>query len=779
MSPIQRLVFVIVWACALAGLGWVVNHHLSVSGDLRRFMPEARTPDQKLLMNELGDGPGSRLLLVAIEGADTATLAQQSQQLKEALSKDDQFELINNGEQTLESIPENLLPYRYLLSRTFDQNNAFTAAWLKDEFQQRIQDLGSPAAELVEPLLASDPTLEVLKIAESLQPQQMPQLIDGVWFDKQGKRALLVVLTKSAGFDPTGQLNAVNAIKTTFADIKGQTSTRMIMTGAGAFSVEIGGRTEAEGRMIGTFDTIGLILLLLIAYRSWKIPVLGVLPLATAGLAGLSMVALLFDSVHGITIAFGFTLIGVVQDYPIHLFSHQRPGISPVQNAKHLWPALSTGVMSTCIAYLTFLFSGVDGLRQLAVFTITALAMAALTTRFILPYLLGDTTRDYADVSLLQVIWKKIQRLPHIRYGWWAVLAVLCIGSLIMTHNNFWQNDLSKLTPVPADLLQQDMELRSEIGVPDVRYMLVIQAATTEEVLRKTEQLEAGLNTLVERNVISGFDMASRYLPSVHQQKQRQQQLPQRAALDAMLTEALQGSEFREDAFTEFADDVQTAKSLPGLTLPDLVGTPLQNSVKSLLIESEGKPSGLVSLSGLENVAAVHDFARQHGIQLLDMKQASESLVVEYRSRILWSLLIASLLLIAVVWFALKEIDRVVRVLLPMALTTLIILAVHRLFGVEMTLFHLIALILAAGLGLDYALFFDHAGDDYRSQLRTLHGLIVCSLMTLIVFMLLAFSSIPVLRAIGTTVTLGVIGNFVLGLLISRQPVRDETHVHS
>ena len=104
-----------------------------------------------------------------------------------------------------------------------------------------------------------------------------------------------------------------------------------------------------------------------------------------------------------------------------------------------------------------------------------------------------------------------------------------------------------------------------------------------------------------------------------------------------------------------------------------------------------------------------------------------------------------------------------------MALTTLLVLAVLRGFGVELNLFHLVALILAAGLGLDYALFFDHAGDDRAEQLRTLHAVIVCSLTTLLVFSLLALSSIPVLRAIGSTVALGVLCNFVLALLITRQ----------
>ena len=88
------------------------------------------------------------------------------------------------------------------------------------------------------------------------------------------------------------------------------------------------------------------VLLLWVAYRSWKAPLLGGLPLASAGLAGLGAVALAFDGVHGITVAFGFTLIGVVQDYPIHLFSHQRAGVSPWASARALWPTLGTGVAS-------------------------------------------------------------------------------------------------------------------------------------------------------------------------------------------------------------------------------------------------------------------------------------------------------------------------------------------------------------------------------------------------------------------------------------------------
>jgi predicted exporter len=125
-------------------------------------------------------------------------------------------------------------------------------------------------------------------------------------------------------------------------------------------------------------------------------------------------------------------------------------------------------------------------------------------------------------------------------------------------------------------------------------------------------------------------------------------------------------------------------------------------------------------------------------------------------------------LLVAVVSLALRSRARTLRVLAPMALTTLIVVAALRAGGVSLNLFHLISLVLVAGLGLDYALFFEHAADEPSEQRRTLHAVLVCSLSTLMVFVLLAASSLPVLRAIGLPVAIGVVSNFVLALLLTR-----------
>jgi len=156
-------------------------------------------------------------------------------------------------------------------------------------------------------------------------------------------------------------------------------------------------------------------------------------------------------------------------------------------------------------------------------------------------------------------------------------------------------------------------------------------------------------------------------------------------------------------------------------------------------------------------------------VHVLDLKGASESLVAQYRSRILQALGIALLLLAAAVAIALRDPRRAWHVIAPMSLATLLVLAVLRVSGVSLSLFHLVAVTLAAGLGLHYALFFERPVDTLAEARRTLHGTLVCVSSAVLVFGLLATSSLPVLRAIGLTVALGVAFHFCLSIQMAQR----------
>jgi len=75
---------------------------------------------------------------------------------------------------------------------------------------------------------------------------------------------------------------------------------------------------------------------------------------------------------------------------------------------------------------------------------------------------------------------------------------------------------------------------------------------------------------------------------------------------------------------------------------------------------------------------------------------------------------------------------------------------------------------LAAGLGLHYALFFERRTDSAAEERRTLHATLICVGSAVLVFGLLATSTLPVLRAIGLTVALGVGFHFCLSTQMAR-----------
>jgi predicted exporter len=755
-----------VWLLALALLYLVVAHTLRLSSDLRLFLPEAATREQRLVLEGIGEGPASRMLLIALGGADTGTLARVSRQLVDALRASPAFLRIDNG--SAQAIPDFVTRYRYLLSPAMDQRRLDAAA-LREALVARLQDLASPAAPLIEPFVPSDPTLEVLSIAESWEPPQAPRMIEGAWFDTAGTRALLVAETRAAGFDPDGQQRALSLLETAFEAARGDSGVRITVSGPGRFSALMKERTQREASWLGTAAAIALLLLMFIAYRRPRVLLLAALPLASAALAGLACVSVIYGSVHGITLAFGFTLIGIAQDYPVHLFSHQYRGLDPAANARALWPTLATGVASTCIGYLAFVGAGVTGLTQLAWFTIAGLVVAGLSTRYLLPFIAGEDFRDAAEYRHLGRIEAGL-RLPVLTPLRYASVASACLAIAFLAPGRFWENDLGALTPVPAELLRHDAALRRELGAPDVRYLAAITAATVQQGLERLEDVTPSLNALVADGAISGFDDAARYLPSARRQRERQQSLPAPAELADALSAARQGLPFRAGVFAPFLRDVAHSRELPPLEPAALGSSPEAPLLEGMLRQTGGQQTALVVFSGVSMPQRLVNWAAAAGpgVVLIDLKRESEALVIRQRERMLWCLAAAGLLLVAMVRASLGNWQRAIRVLAPMVLATLATLAALRMAGLALNLFHLISLVLAAGLGLDYALFFERAGPDRKERLRTLHAILVCAASTLLVFALLSASSLPVLRSIGMTVALGVLFNFLFSHSMSQ-----------
>ena len=107
-------------------------------------------------------------------------------------------------------------------------------------------------------------------------------------------------------------------------------------------------------------------------------------------------------------------------------------------------------------------------------------------------------------------------------------------------------------------------------------------------------------------------------------------------------------------------------------------------------------------------------------------------------------------------------------VLAPL-LSTTTVLAMLTLAAIPLSLFHVFALFLVLGLGMDYGIFAREAGAD-DSDCRL--AIMLSALTSGLSFGLLALSSTPMVQAFGLTVLLGSLLNLLLVPLVTRLAAR-------
>lgn len=758
-----------VWLLALASSAWLMSQ-AQVRTDLTAFLPPSATRNQQLLLEQMRSGAASRIVLVAIEGADAQARAEASRALAAALRRDALFTSVRNGEAgESEADFELLMRYRYQLSPA-DQAERFGAPALRAALESALQQLATPAGALVRATLARDPTGELGRILERLRAEG-PAARGGVWTSPDGARALLLAETVAGGFDAPRQQQAVEAVRRAFESRAANRALRLTLSGPAVFAVETRASIERDAWLLSSTAGALVLLLLLFVYRAPWIVVLCMLPAASGILIGSASVGLAFGSVHAVTLAFGATLIGEAVDYPSYVFTHSAPGETVLDALSRIWPTLRIAVLTTLIGGLTMALSGFGGLAQLGLLLICGVLTAGLVTRWVIPALAAQ--RPVTATGF---------RAPAFADGWAAgagdlgavvvVIGALAAAFLFARGERTWDDDLASLSAVPEGAKALDRQLRAELGAPDVRHLLLVTGGTRELALQRTEQAEAWLKGLTARGLISGHDAATRYLPSAATQEKRRTALPEPAPARASLEQALAGLPFRAGLFEPYLRELEQARA-HGPVLPEhLQGSALGLKLQSLLVPSEGQWVSLVPLHGVADAVGLARAAREQKAQdvaLLDLKEEANAMIAGFRNQALKLTAIGMLAIAFVLTAGLKSAREVARVLIPVLAAIALTIALLQGLGHRLSVFHLIALLLVLGIGLNYALFFNRPEPDAQVRSRTLLSVLVCSATTLIGFGTLAASSNPVLRAIGLTVALGAALSLVASAALARR----------
>jgi predicted exporter len=234
------------------------------------------------------------------------------------------------------------------------------------------------------------------------------------------------------------------------------------------------------------------------------------------------------------------------------------------------------------------------------------------------------------------------------------------------------------------------------------------------------------------------------------------------AALAERTLAALEEAGFHSEAFQPFAQDLGEPAPAP-LSHADLAASPLADLLAGFRVEAGGRVALLTQLRGVSEPGALAArFAELDDVHYFDQQSFLRGIYAAYRSRTVVLIGLGLLAVAALLYLRYRRLRPTLATILPAVLAAALTLAVLALLGIAVNLLHLLGLLLVLSIGVDYAIFLVTSEAHTRGREAAMLSLVVACLSTCLAFGLLAASSFPALRALGTTTGLGVLLSLAL-----------------
>jgi predicted exporter len=757
--------FLILLLAVLALAGWQWRDGPPLSANLMELVPGTAPDALELRAEQRMQEPLNREMLVLVGHTDRQQAVAMAQKLGEQWQASGLFEKVQwNLQADLPALRTQLLQGRLAMLSTEDRQQLIEHP---DAFiQQRVQALFDPFTGFT--LVPSqDDWLGLTGRIQNSQPQHGAVQLDigsgALIADADGKSwVLLRARTTGNAFDMKLPLQVAELLETSREEAA-QADVQLLAASGLLYAANGQQQATREMTWVGGGATVGILLLLLLAFRRWRV-VLAFVPVLVGMLFGAVACVALFGHMHVMTLVLGSSLIGVAVDYPLHYLSKSW-SLKPW----HSWPALrltlpglTLSLITSCIGYLALAWTPFPALTQIAVFSAAGLLGAYLSAVCLLPALLKGVDLRPAQWPLTVCEYLLKLREALLKHASTPVLLALliafCVGGLLKLDS---KNDIRQWVGAPQQLTDEAQAIARITGYQPTSQFFLVRAANQEELLERQTALSDRLDQLVNLEKLQGYLSLNQLV------SQPSEQLKVREALKklAQFWQPLLALGVPAEALQA---EVTKLQALPSQDIDAALAGPLAEPYRPLWLGStdDGGVAAMVSLQGLNNPALLQVQARDlPGVELVDRLGELNSVFAATQISAA-ELKLASCVLIVLVLILPFGLGGALRIVALPLLAALCSLASLGWLGQPLTLFSLFGLLLVTAISVDYAILMrEQVGGAAVSLLGTL----LAALTTWLSFGLLAVSSTPAVSNFGLSVSLGLAFSFMLAPWAGRQ----------
>lgn len=767
-------------------LGIYCALNLRIGTDLGHFMPDRNQSELAQISSQLTESPFTRTMVLSIGSDDLSISIVAAGELAEALREQPEVAWVHSGLDStqLEDIYQLYFPHR--LSFLSDQPERdipvmFETGALRAKARRLKADLASPASGLLTRIAPEDPILSFRALVERFRrADDALKVVDGQLVTRDERFAIAMLGTHASAFESGSQARLLSKIERRFEGIRARlgANLKLEMSGANRFAVAAEQSMKRDVYLIGACAFIGVAILFFALIGGWRAFLIVSIPPLVGILVATSVALAWFGSLDGITMAFGASLMGIAIDYSNHMVIHHRlgpPDETPGETTRRIRPSLLLGAITTVASLGGLAITSFPAFREMSFFAavgVSAALWASLVpVRALLPFAPPLPERSVTIAAWLGRQFARLERAP--RALLLTPIALLLLAAVWLPRLE-WNDDMSKLTSFPDELLEQDKRVRQRVSSVDTSRFAIGLTADEKSAVALNDQIHQRLVAAVEAGELDGHRSLHDLLWSEDLQRRNWQAVKRESDLYSRLDAAFVAEGFRPSAFRAFGDAIAGPAPDP-LTLGDLAKSALGGLLAPFSFPLRDGVVVVTYLDGLREPEALHArLSTLARVYILDQSTFVNDIYSEFRASTLRQIVIGGVLVLAILVARYRAWRPTLAAFLPAAIVAILLLSIFALAGVEVNLLHAMSLIMVMGMGVDYGVFLADSAEDRASIGATMLSLLMSCLTTVFVFGTLAISSQPALRAIGITTGLGVLLSYALApvLLAALRPGR-------
>ncbi len=567
------------------------------------------------------------------------------------------------------------------------------------------------------------------------------------------------------------------------------------------FALEDEANTKKDVKLTLAGSLFALLILMLYAYRRFRLVLVIGLPLFVGGAWTLGLTGLFLGRLNMISLGFGAILFGLGMDFSIHLLNRL---LDLLEEGREPADALETGLtetgasilgsgLTTAAAFFSLVVCGLPGLKELGIITGIGVLATMVAVLFTLPAVIALVCKRHGGKALPQA-W-----FPGYRPSFGAPL----LARLVTTHPGKVLVAAAAFTVVlfllPGNPIRFDLDLHnlrpagSEAAAVQERFeqdfgqglgeplVVMLEGARTDGLLATAEGVTRALWQAEGTLRPSMVESATDWLPSLNRQRENLTVLEGQslAETSAALTRAGEEQNFAADAFAPFQRCLANLiAGEPEWLTPGDLPPALEDVLTMRYLRPDPAGEGMV--------LALYLFPgerRWADEELLELRRvvdgaAGESghtrlaslalLMAEFKTtvgqRFTEALLLSLVLVVVVLLIQFRKPLRVLLTLVPLSAALLWTTGLLRLGGGPVQFIAAMAIPLIVGIGIDDGIHMVNRlrslapGEDPAPAVAAMgRSVILTTLTTVAGFGSLALAAMPGLAGLGRIAVIGVL----------------------